>query len=44
MKPGVAPTPHTLLRLSELMSEDLPTLGKPITPTLIDVLMSLLRQ
>jgi len=44
VKPGVAPTPQTLLRLSELISDDLPTLGKPMTPTLMDVLMSRLRQ
>lgn len=29
----------TRARLSELMSDDLPTLGRPTTPTVMDVLM-----
>jgi hypothetical protein len=41
-----APRPHTcatLARLSELMSDDLPTLGRPTTPTVMAVLMPALR-
>ena len=34
--PGVLPTTATRVRLSELMSDDLPTLGRPITPAADD--------
>lgn len=33
--PGVLPVGAALLLLRELMREDLPTLGKPTTPTVI---------
>ena len=42
--PGMAPTLHALFRFKLLMRLLLPTLGKPTTPTRIDVLTSLLRQ
>mmetsp|Transcript_54580 Transcript_54580/g.173408 ORF Transcript_54580/g.173408 Transcript_54580/m.173408 type:complete len:249 (+) Transcript_54580:325-1071(+) len=41
--PAVPPTLATLARLRELMSEDLPTLGKPTIPTVMAVLMLRLR-
>lgn len=33
--PGVLPVGAALLRLREFIREDLPTLGKPMTPTII---------
>lgn len=36
MWPGVDATGHARERLSELMSDDLPTLGKPTMPTVSD--------
>ena len=42
--PGVEPTLQALDLFNELMTEDLPTLGKPMTPTVMEVLMFALRQ
>lgn len=39
VRPGVAPTDTARVLLSELMSDDLPTLGSPTTPTVIAVFM-----
>lgn len=44
MTPGAAPTLQALDRFKLFMRELFPTLGKPTTPTLIDVLIPLLRQ
>lgn len=42
--PGVLPTLQALALLRLLINELLPTLGKPTTPTVIEVLISLFRQ
>lgn len=42
--PGTQPTCATRVRLSELITLLLPTLGSPTTPTVMAVLMSALRQ
>jgi len=44
VNPGVAPVETTRERLRELMRDDLPTFGYPMTPTVMDVFMSLLRE
>jgi hypothetical protein len=41
--PSVRRTCATRVRLSELITLDLPTLGRPTMPTVMAVLMSLLR-
>lgn len=42
--PGVAPTLQARDRFKLFINELLPTFGKPTTPTLIEVLMSLFLQ
>src|SRR5690606_20876118 len=44
VNPGVEPTPQTFDRFNELITEDLPTFGKPITPTVMDVFRFAFRQ
>ena len=44
VKPAVEETPTARERFNELISDDFPTLGYPITPTVIEVFMPLLRQ
>lgn len=44
VKPGVEPTPTARVRMSELMMDDLPTLGKPTIPTVMAVFRFWLRE